>query len=105
MDEGGQKGYLLKICHKYPTVMNLGTVRPYLKKISLNNGTHVSCCISIFSQKISKLGYIKKYRCRFYCDTYFLILLTLFESFFIDVFNEHGFTFDDVNKNGYSRLS
>ena len=31
--EGGQKGPLPKICHIYPTMMRLGTVIPYLKKI------------------------------------------------------------------------
>ena len=30
---GGSKAPLLKICHTYPTMMNLGTVMPYLKKI------------------------------------------------------------------------
>ena len=29
----GQKGPLPKICHTYPTVMKLGTVIPYPKKI------------------------------------------------------------------------
>ena len=31
--EGGQKGPLPEISHTYPTVMKLGTVIPYLKKI------------------------------------------------------------------------
>ena len=31
---GGQKGHSLpKICHTYPTMIKLGTVIPYLKKI------------------------------------------------------------------------
>ena len=30
---GGQKGPLPKICHTYPTVMKLGTIIPYPKKI------------------------------------------------------------------------
>ena len=30
---GGQKGPPPKICHAYPTMMKLGTVIPYLKKI------------------------------------------------------------------------
>ena len=30
---GVQKGPLLKFCHTYPTMMKLGTVIPYLKKI------------------------------------------------------------------------
>ena len=31
--EGGRKAHLSKICHTYPTMMKLGTVTPYLKKI------------------------------------------------------------------------
>ena len=30
---GGQNGPLPKICHIYPTMMKLGTLIPYLKKI------------------------------------------------------------------------
>ena len=30
---GGQERPLPKICHTYPTVMKLGTVIPYIKKI------------------------------------------------------------------------
>ena len=30
---GGKKASLSKICHTYPTMMKLGTVIPYLKKI------------------------------------------------------------------------
>ena len=30
---GGQQGPFPKICHTYPTMMKLGTVLPYLKKI------------------------------------------------------------------------
>ena len=30
---GGKKAPLPKICHTYPTMMKLGTVIPYLKKI------------------------------------------------------------------------
>ena len=30
---GGQKDPLPKICHTYPTMMKLGTVMPYLKKV------------------------------------------------------------------------
>ena len=49
MDGGeGQKAstpspQLPKICHTYPTMMKLGTVRPYLKKIQkcINHTTHL----------------------------------------------------------------
>ena len=30
---GGERSLLLKICHTYPTMMKLGAVIPYLKKI------------------------------------------------------------------------
>ena len=30
---GGNKAPLSKICHTYPTLMKLGTITPYLKKI------------------------------------------------------------------------
>ena len=33
---GRQKGPLPKFCHRYPTMMKLGTVIPYLKKDSKN---------------------------------------------------------------------
>ena len=64
---GGQKGLPLPyICHTYPTMMKLGTLIPYLKKIQkyLNHVTHhlSSADISIFLPEISKFWYIKKYR-------------------------------------------
>ena len=43
--EGGQKG--LKICHTYPTMMKLGTVIPYVKKIQKiyeSQDTHLDFC-------------------------------------------------------------
>ena len=36
MTGGGKKAPLPKICHIYPTMMKLGTVIPYLKKIQKN---------------------------------------------------------------------
>ena len=64
---GGKKAPLPKICHTYPTMMKLGTVKPYLK----NYVTHLltSADISIFSPAISKFCYIKKYRYRLYFGT------------------------------------
>ena len=45
-----------------------------------------SADISIFSLKISKFGYIKKYRCRLHLDTNFYFL-TFFESLKIALIN------------------
>ena len=41
LTDGGQKAsHLPKICHKYPAMMKLGTVTPYLKKIQKINKSH-----------------------------------------------------------------
>ena len=69
----GKKASLPKICHTYPTMMKLGTVIPYLKKIQ-NYINHVtqplsSADINIFLMEISKVGYINKYRYRSHLDT------------------------------------
>ena len=44
---GGKKATLPKICHTYPTIMKLGTVIPYLKKIQIiyeSRGTPLEFC-------------------------------------------------------------
>ena len=75
LTDGGwtKKASLPKICHTYPTMMKLGTVIPYLKKIQKykNHVTHTlsSADISIFSPEISKFCYIKKYRYILYFST------------------------------------
>ena len=55
-----------ELCHTYPTIIKLGTVILYLKKIDMNHVTHTmtTADISIFSPEISKFCYIKKYRYR-----------------------------------------
>ena len=77
--------------HTYPTMMKLGTVIPYLKKIQkyMNHLTHPvsSADISIFSTQIRKFCYIKKYRYRLHFDTWFLILLIFIESLKIVLIN------------------
>ena len=70
---GGKKAPLPKICHTCPTMMKLGKVIPYLKKIQKiceKYTSHVihslsSVDISTFSPEISKFCYIKKHRYRF----------------------------------------
>ena len=81
---GGElKGSLLpKICHIHATIMNLGTVICYLKKIQkiYDHVTYSisSVDISTFSPEISKFCYIKKYRYRLDFDTLFLIRFIFF---------------------------
>ena len=55
----------------------------------MNHVTHPLSCadISSFPRKISKFCYIKKYRCRWNFDTYFLILLTFLASLKIVLIN------------------
>ena len=63
-----------------------------------------SADISIFSLKISKVCYIKKYRYRFHFDTWFPVFFYFFWVF-EDSFNINGYNFDDLSKNGCSRPS
>ena len=71
---GAKKTSLPRICHTYPTMMKLGTVTPYLKKIQKiyeSRDTPMSSAdISIFSPEISKIFDIKNYK--------YQILLTFF---------------------------
>ena len=79
---GDQTGPLPKICHTNPTIMNIGTVIPYLKKIQKicksrdiiwkHMNPLSSADISIDSLEISKFCYIKKYRHRLHFGTWFL---------------------------------
>ena len=69
MDGGGggrKKVPPPKICHTYPKMMKISTVIPYLKKIQKiyeSQDTPLSSAdIKIFSSKISKFCYMKKYR-------------------------------------------
>ena len=83
MGVGAKRLPLPKIYHTYPTMMKLCTVMPYLKKIQkLYHVTQPMSPTDIisFSLKISKFGYIKKYKYRLYFDTRFLILLIFLES-------------------------
>ena len=74
-DGGEQKGTptVPKICHRYPSMMKLGTVIPHLKKIQkICESRDISpefCLRQYFSSEISKFCYIKKYRYRLHFDT------------------------------------
>ena len=63
---GGKKAPLPKICHTYHTMMKLGIVIPYLKKIETKL---TSADKSIFSPELIKFCYIKKYRYRLHFST------------------------------------
>ena len=75
MEGGSKNGSLSKICRTYPTMMRLGTVIPYPKRIHElrvyeSRDTPIEVFdISIFSTQISLFCYLKKYRYRLYFDT------------------------------------
>ena len=85
---GAQKCPLSKICHTHPTMMKLGTVILYLKKIhkNINHVTH-----PLSSAEIEKYNY------RLQFNTLFLILLNFFW-IFKGCFDKHGCSFDDTSK-------
>ena len=62
--EVGKKASLPKICHIYPTMVKLGTVIPYLKKLQKLYESH-DTPQAFFLLEISKFCYINKYRYRF----------------------------------------
>ena len=72
-DWGNQKGSPSLKCLTYPTMMTLGKVIPYPKKIQKvkNHVTHhlSSANISTFSPKIRKFCYAKKYSYRVHLKT------------------------------------
>ena len=82
---------LPKICHRYPTMIKLGTVTPYLKRIQKIYESRDTapgfCWHQHFAPKISKFCYIKKYRYRLHFDIWFLIFLTFLESLNIFLIN------------------
>ena len=86
--------------HIYPTMMKLGTLIPYQKKIQkyINYVMQPlsSADISIFSREISKYQEILIQIV--FLKIHFHIFLTFF------IF-KHGYNFDDVGKNCYSRPS
>ena len=63
-----QKGPpLAKICHTYPTMMKLGTIMPYIKKIQkMYESREIPLT---FSPEIRKFFYSKKYRYRLHFNT------------------------------------
>ena len=82
---GGAKWLPLpKICITYPTMIKLGTVLTYLKKIqkNMNYVIHplISAETSIFLPEIGIFRYINKYRYRFCFHTGFLVLSAFLES-------------------------
>ena len=80
---------LPKICHTYSTMMKLGTVVPYLKKIQKIykscDTPHEFCWYVRKSPEISNFSCIKKYRYRLHFNAYVLFLLTFLSLVLIQI--------------------
>ena len=85
-----------KIYHPYPTMMKLGT-KEYMNQVTCPLSF---ANISIFSLEISKFAISKNtdIDCILILNFYFFNFFEVFK----DCFNNHGYNFDDVSKNGYS---
>ena len=95
MEGGGKNAPVPMICHIYPTMMKLGTLIVYIKKIHVTQLLS-SVDISIFSLKVSIHNFsIHNWYIISNCFNFFWI--------FKDFFSRHGYNFNDVSKNGYSR--
>ena len=60
---GGGRISFSEICHTYPTIIKLGIVIPYLKKIQNMHKT------SVFFHQKTAIFYIKKYGYRLHFNT------------------------------------
>ena len=74
MGWGAKRPPIPKICYTYPTIMKLSILLPQLKNTSKKDVNQVtrplsSANISIFSPRIGKFWFIKKYRYRLHFKT------------------------------------
>ena len=110
---GDQTGPLPKICHTNPTIMNIGTVIPYLKKIQ-KYVNHVTLYENIWTRWVLLTSAFIHWKsanfvisrnididCILVHDFYFLNFFWVFKDFF----DKLGYNFDDVSKNCYPRPS
>ena len=101
------EGGLPKICHKRPTMMKLGTIIPYLKKIQKiyqSRDTPLEFCwhqhYFTGNQQIFLYQEIQIYTA--FC---YIISNFNFSRASKDCFNKHRDNFDDVRENGHLRPS
>ena len=103
---GAKRTPLPKICHTYPTLMKLGTVIPYPKKIQKIYESHETpldfCWYQYFftgNQQILLYQEIQVYIAFWYIICNCFNVFWVFKIFF----NKYDYNFDDVSKNGYSK--
>ena len=99
-----KKAPLPKICHTYPTMMKLGTVIPYLKKIQKiyeSCDTPLDFCWHQHHRQSANFAISR--------NTDIDCVLIISNSFkfywvFKDCFNKHGYNFDDASKKGLRKI-
>ena len=107
-DVGGGRPSLPKICHRYCTMMKLGKVIPYLKKIKKKYESRDTPTEFCWHQQFSNGNQqILLYREIQIEITFWCISSKSFNfSWVFRCFcNKPGYNFDDVSKNGYLRSS
>ena len=105
---GGKKAPLPKICHTYPTMMKPGTFIPYLKKIQKICKSHDTPLEFCWHQQFFTANQQILLHQEIQIWIVFWYIISNSFNFFLvskDFFNKHGYNFDDVSKNGYSRPS
>ena len=105
---GPKRPSLPKTCHTYPTMMKLGTVIPYLKKIwktYKSRDTPLAFCWHQYfvteNQQISLYQEIQILIAFWYITSNSFNFSWIFK----DCFNKHGYNFENVCKNDYPKSS
>ena len=105
---GWQKCPLFKICHRYPTVIKLGTVIVYLKRIKSIyelRDTSLEFCWNLHF--FTRNQQILLYQERQIWIAFWYIISNSFNFPWAskDCFSKHGYNLDDFSKNGYLIIS
>ena len=90
---GGKKAPLPKICHRYPTMMKIGTVIPYLKNIQNiyeSRDTTLDFCWYQYFFHWKSASFVISRNTDIYC------IFRVLKCFF----NKPDYNFDDISKNG-----
>ena len=99
---------LPKTCHTYPTIIKLDTVIPYLrktKKVYKSRDTSLEFCWHLhFFTRNQQIWLHQEIQVQI---GFWYIIYNYFNFSWAlkKFFNKHGYNFDDISKNGYSRPS
>ena len=99
---------LPKVCHSYPTMVNLGKLIPYVKKIKkyIYKSRDILLEFSWYQQffRVSTNFAISRNTDIDFILIFWYIVSNSFNFFWVlkDFFKRHGYNFDDVSENCYS---